>query len=128
MGGNTRLINRTGIRKGVYKIPLVEVGGNGNKAYVGVTTRRLSKRIEEHKKDIEKANITTSLAQEAYANDIDVQWKKAEIIRRIPPHMQPTIMESLEIIKRKEKELLINDKLAWEPSDVWKYALRRQQS
>lgn len=102
-------------QKGVYRIPIMEEGVNNKKAYVGVTTRKLHKRLDEHKKDIAQARLTTSLAKEAYDKNIKIVWEEAEIIKKVPKWTQPTIVESLEILKRKVKEGLINDKLAWKP-------------
>lgn len=115
-------------RRGVYKIPIWQPDRQINSAYVGVTSRNLSKRIEEHKIDIKKARTSTSLAQEAYASNIEVNWKEARIIRNVPRHTQPVISESLEILRRKEKENLVNDRIAWEPSGAWKYAINKHMS
>lgn len=92
---------------------------------MGVTNRILIKCIEEHRKDIRQARTSTSLTQEAYANNIDVGWNEARIIRNVPHCMHPIIVKSLEILKSKEKENLINDRLAWEPSEAWKYAMSK---
>lgn len=102
-------------QKGVYRIPIMEEGVNNKKAYVGVTTRKLHKRLDEHKKDIAQARLTTSLAKVAYDKNIKIVWEEAEIIKKVLKWTQPTIVESLEILKRKVKEGLINDKLAWKP-------------
>lgn len=99
-------------RSGVYKIPINDLQHNKETAYVGVTVRPLAKRINEHKNDIKTAKMSTSLAQEAYDNNIEILWNEAKIIKPIPPHTQPTIVESLEITRRKSKEGLINDKVA----------------
>lgn len=113
-------------QKGVYKIPVEDLDSNKKLAYVGVTSRKLSKRLEEHKKDIEQARTTTALAQEAYSKNVNILWDEAKVIRNVPRRTQPVITESLEIIRRRTKEDLINDRLAWEPSDVWKYALYKE--
>lgn len=81
------------------------------------------RRIAEHKNDIKLARMSTSLVQEAYDKDIEILWNEAKVVKAIPLHMQPTVVESLEIIRRKSKEHLINDRLAWEPPQAWKFAL-----
>lgn len=100
--------------KEVYRIPIREVQTNQNAAYALVTTRTLKKRIEEHKKNIAKAKLTTSLAVEAFSKDIEISWNQVKIIKLVPPHTQPVIMESLQIVKRKDSENLINNRIAWD--------------
>lgn len=96
-------------------------------AYVGVTTRMVNKRLEEHKNDIAKGKLTTSLAMEAYSKDLSINWDQTKVIKQILPQTQPIIAESIEIMRRKSAENLINDKMAWEPPQAWKYALEEEK-
>lgn len=110
-------------KSGVYKIPIKDIKENESRAYIDVTSRTIKKRIEEHKMDIQNARLTTALAVEAYNSDIEIKWDEVKRIKPVPVNTQPTITEALEIIKRTEKEKLVNDKLNWEPPAAWKYAL-----
>lgn len=112
-------------RTGVYKIPIRDVQLQREAAYLGVTSRAVHKRVEEHKKDIAQARLSTSLAQEAYSRDIEILWDQTKVVKPVPQHTLPTITESLEILRRKESENLINDRMAWEPSQAWKFAVAK---
>lgn len=85
----------------------------------------INRRVEEHKNDIKQAKVSTSLAQEGYSKNIEILWDKTSKIKNVPPHTQPTISESLEIFLRKNFENLVNDRMAWEPSQAWKFALAK---
>lgn len=113
-------------RSGVYKILTKDLNTGKESAYVGVTTRSEAKRVEEHKNDIAKGKLTTSLAIEAYDKDLSINWEQTKVIRQIIPRTQPIIAESIEIIKRSE-ENLINDKLAWESPQAWRYTLSKEK-
>lgn len=45
----------------------------------------------------------------------------------VPPCMEPTITESLEIFCRKDRENLVNDRMAWELPQAWRFALTKAQ-
>lgn len=45
--------------------------------YIGVTRKTLAKRMEEHKKDIVQAKLTTTLSVEAYNRDLKIKWEEA---------------------------------------------------
>lgn len=66
-----------------------------------------------------------SLSTEAYSKNISISWDSAKLIKPVLLQTQPIITESIEIIKRKYSENLINDRVAWEPPQTWKYALNR---
>lgn len=112
-------------KSGVYRIPLRDTRENKEKAYIGVTTRTIKRRIEEHKRDVRNAKLTTALAIEAYSSDIEIKWDETKKIKSVPTNTQPTITEAVEIIKRGSKELLVNDKLNWEPSGAWRYVMSK---
>lgn len=113
-------------RSGVYSIPIEDVVTEEKAAYVGVTSRTLATRIDEHRRDVRKGNINTALAMEAYARDLDIKWQQAEVIRTIAPGTQPVVAETIEILRRKDKENLVNDRVAWELPGPWRYALREE--
>lgn len=69
--------------------------------------------------------MTTALAIEAYSSDIEIKWDETKKIKSVPTNTQPTITEAVEIIKRGSKELLVNDKLNWEPSGAWRYVMSK---
>lgn len=56
--------------------------------------------------------MSTSLAIEAYSRNLDINWQETKVIKTVIPGMQPTITESIEIIKRKVPEKLVNDQVA----------------
>lgn len=70
--------------------------------------------------------MSTSLAIEAYSRNLDINWQETKVIKTVIPGMQPTITESIEIIKRKVPEKLVNDQVAQELPQAWKYALREE--
>lgn len=53
-----------------------------------------------------------------------MNWNEVKRIKNVPNHTKPIITEMLEILKRAEKEKLINDQTNWEPSIAWKYAMK----
>lgn len=112
-------------RRGVCRIPVKDVQKNEETVYVGVTSRTIDKWLEEHKKDIEQAKLTTSLAIEAYNKNINIRWDDVKQIRPILDNTQLVVMDTLEILKRTGKERLINDRVNWEPPLAWKYVLMK---
>lgn len=96
---------------------------NEEKSYIGVTSRTIERRMEEHKRDIQQAKLTTALAVEAYNRNIDIKWDNVKQIKPVQDNMMPVITEMLEIWKCFDKEKLVNDRVNWEPSVAWKYAL-----
>lgn len=109
----------------MYKIPLKEERTQDHLAYIWVTNRNLSKKLAEHKRDIKHANLTTSLALEAYDKDLSIYWDDAKIIKKVNPGTKPIITESLEILKRIGTENLVNERTAWDPPDPWKYVFNK---
>lgn len=88
-----------------------------------MTSRTIERRVEEHKRDIQQARLTTALALEAYNKDIDIKWNATKQIKPIPNNTLPIVTEMLEILKRVKKEKLVNDRINWESLIAWKYAL-----
>lgn len=110
-------------KTGVYKIPFKDMQTNENKSYIGVTLRTIRKRVNEHKRAIQQAKLTTVLATEPYQNDIAINWNEIKRIKHVPNRTKLIITETLEILKRADKEKLINDQTNWKPSIAWKYAM-----
>lgn len=113
-------------RSGVYSIPIEDVVTEERAAYVGVTSRTLAIRIDEHRREVRKGKVNTALVTEAYSRDLDIKWQQAEVIRMIAPGTQPVVAETIEILRRKDKENLVNDRVAWELPGPWRYALREE--
>lgn len=63
-----------------------------------------------------------SLAMEAYATDLRIQWDEARIIRPIKKRTQAYTAETLEIMRRQNEERLLNDRKTELPA-AWRYAL-----
>lgn len=55
----------------MYKISIKDIQLQREAVYIGVTSRTVHRRIEEHKKDIRQAKTSTSLAQEVFTKDRD---------------------------------------------------------
>lgn len=72
----------------------------------------LAKRMEEHKKDIAQARLSTSLAVEAYNRDLKIKWDETQIVRPLNVLTQATITESIEMLKRQKMENILNEKPA----------------
>lgn len=85
--------------------------------------RTIRKRVNKHKRAIQQAKLTTVLATEAYQNDIAINWNEIKRIKHVPNRTKLIITETLEILKRADKEKLINDQTNWKPSIAWKYAM-----
>lgn len=67
-------------KQGVYKIPVERKATRSATSYIGVITRTLAQRIDEHKIDLNKGRLMTALAIKAYSSDLQIKWDKAEII------------------------------------------------
>lgn len=111
-------------RTGVYEIPVMKMKEGECSKYIGVTTRTLGQRIAEHKKDIYKGKLSTTLAIEVYDNDLEVNWNRAKIIRQVEKNEYKYLMEALGITRREDKESLLNDKVQDIPK-AWQYAIRK---
>lgn len=111
-------------KSGVYEIPVRNVKDGECSKYIGVTTRTLEQRITEHKRDISKGKITTALATEAYANDLEINWNRAKVIRHLERNEHKYITETLEILQRQDKESLLNERVV-EVSKAWEYAIKK---
>lgn len=114
-------------KREVYKIPITDKLTNEKSSYIGVTKRTIATCIEEHKRDIKHANLTTTLAMETYNRDIKVDWKEVKQIKSIKEVLQQVIVESVEIMKRMNNEKLINDRLNWEPPPTWRYIIEKEK-
>lgn len=64
---------------------------------------------------------------EAYSKNISVKWDETEGVKPILKHTQPIIAESSEILRRRETEELINDRLTWESAPAWKYIVSKKR-
>lgn len=114
-------------KQGVYEIPVTNVRMQQPAKYIGVTTRTLAQRLQEHKSDIANARTTTVLALETYAEDLDVKWEEARIIKQIRNKKHAYTAETLEIFRRQQHENLLNDRTAVDLPAVWKYALQKKE-
>ncbi|XP_023223254.1 uncharacterized protein LOC111624595 [Centruroides sculpturatus] len=68
-------------KAGVYKIPYENLQLDVKKNYIGVTTKNLRVRLQEHKYVIRKASNSTILSQMAQAQGSEVKWDEATIIK-----------------------------------------------
>lgn len=99
-------------KQGVYMIPVERKDTRSTASYIGVTTRTLAQRIEEHKVDLKKERLTTVLATEAYSSDLMIKWEEMKIIRLLKHSKQAVTTETIEIRSRQNKECLLNDRTA----------------
>lgn len=68
-------------KSGVYEVPLERIQKRECAKYIGVTSRTLEQRLDEHKRDIRNGDLNTVLAIEAYGDDVRIRWDKARVIR-----------------------------------------------
>ena len=79
---------------GVYLIPCATCDA----CYIGETGRTIHTRIEEHKRDVRLAKVTTSpVAQHVWEQNHVIDFDQVRTIARIDPYFQRIIREGLEI-------------------------------
>lgn len=110
-------------KKGVYRVPITDNYTKEKSAYIGVTSTMIVKCMEDHKRDIELARLNTSLAMLAYSEDVSIDWKEVKQIKHVLDRKQPTMTESVEILRRSRKEKIVNDRITWEPPPAWEYVI-----
>ena len=95
----------------IYSIPCSDC----DKVYIGETKRGLEVRTKEHKKNVEKASITTSeIAKHCWEEGHRMAWREGRILAG-EGHWY----------KRKVKEAVLSERTAsfnnrWEISQAWK--------
>ncbi|KMQ82070.1 reverse transcriptase [Lasius niger] len=109
-------------RNGIYKIPLT-LSDNNNKQlfYIGLTKRKFSIRLKEHKNDIRFGRQTTALSRLHSKENIAINFEKARII--IPYHNfnEAALAETIEIIDY--DNLAINDRVSTYLPRIWQSLL-----
>ena len=100
---------------GVYKIPCKSC----EKSYIGETGRTLTKRIEEHKKDIEKQKPDSGVAEHIRDTDHFFDFKKAKIVYPSKNTLKRHIVESTLIASLKKSEETCNLNLGFAPHNVF---------
>lgn len=92
---NDRDRYRDAYSEGVYEIPLIH--NNENRVYIGITMRRISKRITEHIADIKYNRDKTSLSKLAAKEEITVNFQNTKKIDHYNNQKYALLRESIEI-------------------------------
>lgn len=85
--------------------------------YIGMTGRKFSERLKEHKSDIKFGRETTALAKLSSRENIKIKFEDSRIIFRSDFYLPTIIRESLEITRRMGE--ICNESTSFNLDKLW---------